>query len=81
MCSFQCLRHTSSSFSRKVASLPKIASFQWYLTEELNLLSLLDRNVNLTIKFALMKVSENVEEYEPLVQTRVNMTYKKQNTC
>ena len=51
---------SSTSFSRKAVFLPKMASLQWYLREDLNLLGLFDRNVCLTAKFAMVKVSENV---------------------
>ena len=49
-----------------------MASPLWYLTENLNQLGLFDRNVGLTTKSAMVKVSENVEEDEPLFQTRVD---------
>ena len=78
MCSFQCLHH--QPVLRKAASLPKIASLLWYLTEDLNLLGLLHRNVGLTTKFALVKVSENIEKFEPLSQTHVDMTNTKNKT-
>ena len=68
---------SSTCFSRKATSLPKRASLLWYLTENLNLLSLFDHNVGLTIKFAMVIVSDNVEENEPLSQTRVDMTKAK----
>ena len=54
-----------------------MASLPWYLTEDLNLLGLFNRNEGLTTKCAMVKVSENVEEDEPLSQTRVNMTNTK----
>ena len=57
-----------------------MASLQWYLTEDLNLLSLFDCNVGLITKCALVKVSENVEEDELLSQTHVDMTNKKNET-
>ena len=61
---------SSNSFSKKrEASLSKMASLLWYLTENLNLLGLFDRNVGLTRKFAIVKVLENVEEDELLSQT------------
>ena len=51
-----------------------IYSLLWYLTEDLNLLCLFDRNVGLTTKCAMVKVSENVVENETLSQTRVDLT-------
>ena len=51
----------SSSVSKKAASLPQMASFLWYITEDLNLLGLFDRNVGLTTKCAMVKTLENVE--------------------
>ena len=68
---------SSTSFSRKAASLPKMASLLWYLIVDLNFLGLFDRNVGLTTKFAMVKVSENVKEGEPLSQTLVDMTNTK----
>ena len=41
---------------------------------------LFDRNVGLTAKYAMVKVSDNVVEEEPLSQTRVNTTYTKNKT-
>ena len=71
---------SSSSFSTKAASLSKMASLLWHLTQDLNLLGLFERNTGLTTKFAVVKVSENNKD-EPLLKTRVNMTqHKKQNT-
>ena len=59
-----------------------MASLLWYLAEDLNLFGLFDRNVGLTTNFAMVKVLQNVEEDEPLSQTRLDMTStKKQNTC
>ena len=46
-------------------------------TDNLNFLGLFDRNVDFITKFAMVKVSENVEEDEPLPQTLVNMTHTK----
>ena len=57
-----------------------MASLLWYLTENLNLLSLLDCNVGLTMKYVMVKVSENVEEDEPLSQACVDMTNTKNKT-
>ena len=54
-----------------------MASLLWYLKEDLNLLGLFDRSVGLTTKCAMVEVSENVEEDEPLSQARVNMTKTK----
>ena len=68
---------SSTSFSEKVASLPRMASLLWYLTEDLNLLGLFDRNVSSTTKCAMVKVSENVKEDEPMSQARVDMTNTK----
>ena len=50
-----------------------MASLLQYLTEDLNLLGLFDRNVGLTTKCAMVKVSENVVKNEPLTQIRVDM--------
>ena len=47
------------------------------LTVDLNLLGVCDRNVGLNTKFAMLKVSENVEEDELLSQTREDMTNTK----
>ena len=71
---------SSTSFFLKVASLLKIAilaSLLWYLREDLILLGRFDRNVGLTTKRAMVKVSVNILENEPLTQTRVNITNKK----
>ena len=38
---------------------------------------MIDRNVGLTTTFALVKVSANMEEDEPLSQTQVGMTSTK----
>ena len=51
-----------------------------YLTEDLNLLGLFDCLVGLTTKCAMVKVSENVVEEEPLQETRVDMTNTKNKT-
>ena len=59
---------SSSSFSKKGA-VPKRASLLGYLIVDFNLVGLCDRNVGLNTKCALVKVSENVEEHEPLSQT------------
>ena len=66
---------SSISFSKKAPSLPKKAGLLRYDTEDLNMLGLFDRNVSMTTKCAMVKVSENVED-EPLSQTRVDMTNK-----
>ena len=71
---------SSTSFSKKAAFLPKMASVLWYLTKDLNLLGLFDRKVGLTSKCAIVKVSENVEEDEPLSQTGVDVTNTKTET-
>ena len=71
---------SSTSFSKKAAFLPKMASPLWYLAEDLNLLGPFDRNVVLTTKGVLMKVSENVEEDETLSQTRLDVTNTKIKT-
>ena len=60
MYSFQCLHH-------------QIEKQLFYLLEDLNLLGLFDRTVGLTTKLAMVNVSENVEEDEPLSQTRINV--------
>ena len=58
-----------------------MAGLLWYLTEGLNLHNLFDRNVGLTKKCALVKVSKNVEDDESLSQIRLDMTNtKKQNS-
>ena len=64
-----------TSFSKKAAYYLRwlLASLLWYRTEELNLLSLFDCNLGLTTKCAMVKVSENVVEEEPLSQTKVDM--------
>ena len=67
----------TTSFSRKAASLP---SLLLYLTEDLSLVGLFNRNVSLTAKFAMVKVSENAVEEEPLSQTRVDMINAKNKT-
>ena len=54
-----------------------MASLLWYLTVDLNLLGLFDRNVGLTTNFAMVKVLENVKEDKPLSQTRLDMTNTK----
>ena len=79
MCSFKCLHH-QPVFFLNAASFPKMASLLWYLTEDLNLLSLFNRNVGLTKKCAMVKVSENVKEDEPLPQALVDMTNTKNKT-
>ena len=71
---------SSTSFSKQAASLTKMASLLWYLTVSLNLLGLFDRNIGLTTKCDLVKVSENVEEDEPLSQTGLDMTNTKNKT-
>ena len=57
-----------------------LASRLSYLTEDLNLLNLFDRNVGLTTKCAMVKVSKNVVEDDQLSQTRVDMTNTKSKT-
>ena len=57
-----------------------LASLLWYLTENLNLLVLFDRNIGLTTKCAMAKVSENIVKVEPLSQTRVDTTNTKNKT-
>ena len=46
---------SSTSYSKKATSLPKMASLLWYLKEDLNLLGLLDLNIGLTTKFDMVK--------------------------
>ena len=75
MCSFQCLYH--QPVFQKTASLPEMARLLWYLTEDLNWLGFFDCNVGFTIKYAMVKVSEYVEEDEPLSQARMDMTNTK----
>ena len=60
---------SSTSFSKKAASLPKLAPLLLYLTEDLNLLGLFDCNVGLTTKYAMVNVSEIVKEDQPLSHT------------
>ena len=50
-----------------------MASRLWYLVVDLNLVGLCDRNVSLNTKCAMVKVSENVKEDEPLSQALVEM--------
>ena len=58
-----------------------MASLLWYLIVDLNLVGLFDRKVGLNTKCAMVKVSDNVEEDEPLSQALVDMTNtKKENT-
>ena len=57
-----------------------LASLLRYLTENLNLFGLLDFKVGLNTKCAMVKVSENVVEDEPLSQTRVDTTNTKNKT-
>ena len=72
---------SSTSFSKTAASLPKMASLPWYLTEDLNLLALFDCNVGLTTICAMVKISKNLEEDELLLsQTRADMTNTKNKT-
>ena len=68
------------SFSKKAASLPKMVSLLWYFTEDLNLLVHFDHSIGLTTKCAMVKVSENVEEDEPLSQTPLDMANTKSKT-
>ena len=71
---------SSTSFSKQAASLTKMASLLWCLTVSLNLLGQFDRNIGLTTKCDLVKVSENVEEDEPLSQTGLDMINTKNKT-
>ena len=71
---------SSTCFSQKAVSSPTMVSLLWYVTEDLNLFGLFDRNVGLTTKRAMVKVLENVEKDEPLSQTRVDMTSIKNKT-
>ena len=81
MHSFQCLYHQLVFQKKQLLYLRwQFASLQWYLTEDLNLHGLFDRDVGLTAKCAMMKVSENVLEEELLSQTRVDMTNTKNKT-
>ena len=72
---------SSISFSKKQFLYLRwvFAGLLWYLTEDLNLLGLFDRNAGLTTKCAMMKVSENVVE-ESLSETQVDMTNTKNKT-
>ena len=59
-----------------------MASLLRCLIVDLNLMGLCDCNVGLNTKCAVVKVSENVEEDEPLSQALVEIiNTKKQNTC
>ena len=81
MCSFQCLYHQPVFQKKQLLYLRwLLASLLWYLTVDLILLGLFDRNVGLTRKCAKVKVSENVAEEEPPSQTRVDMTNTKNKT-
>ena len=76
---------SSTSFSKKskkqlVYRRWLLASLLRYLTEDSNLLGLFDRYVGLTTKCAMVKVSENVVEGEPLSQNRVDTTNTKKKT-
>ena len=78
MCSFQCLYHQPVFQKKQLLYLTwLLPSLLWYLTENINLLGLFDRNEGLTTKCAAVKVSENVVEEEPLSQTRVELTNTK----
>ena len=80
-CSFQCLYHRPVFLKKQLLCLRRLlAGLLWYLTEDLNLLGLFDRNVGLTTTCVMVKVSENVVEEEPLSQTRLDMTYTKNKT-
>ena len=80
MCSFQCLYHQPVFQKKQFLYLRRLsASLLWYLTGDLNLFGLFDRNIGLTTKCAMVKVSENVIE-EPLPQTPVDMTKTKSKT-
>ena len=74
--------HSLTSFSKKQLLYLRwlLGSLLWLLTEDLSLLGLFDCNVGLTTKCAIVKVSENVVEEEPLSQTRVDMTNTKNKT-
>ena len=81
MSSFQCLYHQPVFQKKQLLYLRwLLASLLRCLTEDLNLLGLFDRNVGLTTKGAMVKVSENVVEDEPLSQNRVDMTNTKNKT-
>ena len=69
---------SSNSFLKK-AALPKRSSLLWYLLAHLNLVGPCDCNVGLNTKCTLVKVSENVEEDEPLSQTLVEIFKTKKN--
>ena len=78
MCSFKCLYHQLVFQKKQLLHLKwLLPSFMWYLTEDLNLLRLFDRNVGLTTKIPWWKFQKNVVEEEPSSQTRVNMTNTK----
>ena len=78
MCSFKCWYHQLVFQKKQLLHLKwLLASFMWYLSEDLNLLCLFDRNVGLTTKLPWRKFQKNVVEDEPSSQTRVNMTNTK----
>ena len=81
MRSFQCLYHQPVFEKNQLLYLRwLLASLLWYLTEDLILLGLFDRNVGLSAKCAMIKVSKNAVEEEPLSQTPVDMTNTKNKT-
>ena len=54
-------------FQKKSASLLKMAGLLWYLTEDLNLLGMFDRNAGLTKKCAMVykfqRMSKKMSHY------------------
>ena len=71
MCGFQCL-HYQSVFQKKEALLMRASDLCCFIVN-LNLVGLCDRSVGLHTKCALVKLSENVKEHEPLLQALVKI--------
>ena len=77
MRSFQCFYYLVFQKKQLLYLRWLLGSLLRYLTKDLILLGLFDRNVGLTTKCAMVKVSKNIVEEEPLTQTQVNMTNTK----
>ena len=81
MCSFQCWYHQSVFQKKQLLYLRwLLASLLWVSYEGFNFACLFDRNVGLTTKCVMVKVSKNVLEEEPLSQIGVDMTNTKNET-
>ena len=78
MCGFQCLYY--QPVFQKKGALPKRASDLYYFIVNLNLVGLCDFNVGVHTKCALVKLSENVKEHEPLSQALVKIINTKKQT-